>query len=146
MPIQLENGCSEEHCSIDPVLTNFIRRHYLEHFGHRDLDGMVSDYAEKAVMVNIVNGERKTHRGKMEIESSFRDIFKLHPTVNSTFELKHIVIHDRNAMVVWIAKTPTHVFPQSSDHFMFDDSGKISKQFFSCQINELENPWYVSDD
>ena len=137
MPIQLLNGCTEEHCSIesdDPVLTNFVRRHYLEHFGHRDLSGMVSDYSENAVMVNIVNGERTSYHGKAEIEQSLRDIFKLHPTVNSTFELKHIVVHDRNAMVVWVAKTPTHIFPQSSDHFIFDDSGRISKQFFNCQI------------
>lgn len=149
MPIELENGCSEKDCSIesdDPRLTNVVRRHYLEHFGHRDLNGMVSHYAEDAIMVNVVNGVRKSYHGKTKIQEAFVNIFKQHPTVNSTFQLKHIVIHDRSVMVIWTAKTPKHIFPQSSDNFLFDDEGKICKQFFNCQISELETPWYVDED
>jgi ketosteroid isomerase-like protein len=149
MPIELENGCTEKDCSVDsddPRLTNAVRRHFLEHFGHRDLDGMVSGYAENAIMVNVVNGERKSYRGHNEIREAFQGIFKLHPTVNSTFELKHIVVHDKNVMVVWSATTPTHIFLHSSDNFLFDDDGKIVKQFFNCQMNDLETPWYVDEE
>ena len=149
VPIELMNGCTEEGCSIesdDPRLTNAVRRHFLEHFGHRDLDGIVADYTDDAIMVNVVNGERHSFHGKDEIRTAFQDIFEQHPTVNSTFQLKHIIIHDKNAMVVWRAKTPKHVYPQSSDTFLFDNNGKISKQFFNCQINDLDTPWYVDED
>mmetsp|Transcript_107306 Transcript_107306/g.298407 ORF Transcript_107306/g.298407 Transcript_107306/m.298407 type:complete len:174 (-) Transcript_107306:180-701(-) len=147
-PIELLNGCSEEGCSIesdDPHLTNLVRKHYLEHFGHRNLDGMVKDYADNAIMVNVINGERRSYHGHEEIKDSFREIFASHPTVNSTFHLKHIVIHDRYAMAVWTAKTPTKIYPQSSDTLLFDRDGKILKQFFNCQVSELEHPWYVEE-
>jgi hypothetical protein len=147
-PIELMNGCSEEGCSIesdDSHLTNALRMHFLQHFGHRDLDGIVSDYAENAIMVNVVNGERKSYHGNKEIREAFKEFFALHPSVNSTFHLKHIVIHDRYCMVVWSATTPTKVFPQSSDTILFDAKGKIIKQFFTCQVNSLDTPWYVDD-
>ena len=151
IPIELCNGCSEEGCSIesdDTHLTNAVRRHFLEYFGHRNLEGMVSSYAKDAVLVHVVNGERKSFHGRDEIRKAFEEIFKLHPTVNSTFELKHIVIHGRNAMVVWSAATPTHIFPQSSDTLLFDAEGRISKQFFNCQMQDLykDKPWYVDDE
>ena len=149
MPIELENGCTEEDCSIesdDAHLTNLVRKHFLQHFGHRELDGIVSDYAENAVLVSVVNGERKSYRGKEEIREAFKEAFKMHPTVNSTFHMKHIVIHDRNALAVWEAKTPKHIFPQSSDTFVFDHNDKISKQFITCQYNEVAAPWYVDEN
>lgn len=148
-PIELMNGCSENGCSIesdDPHLTNVVRKHYLEHFGHRDLEGMIKDYTDNAIMVNVINGERKSYHGLKEIEASFQEIFTSHPTVDSTFHLKHIVIHDRYAMAVWTAKTPTKHFPQSSDTFLFDHNGKITKHFFTCQVNEIEHPWYVKEE
>lgn len=148
-PIELENGCSEEGCSIesdDTHLTNSVRMHFLQHFGHRDLDGIVSDYVENAVMVKVVNGERRSYHGHEEIRRAFKTIFELHPSVNSTFHLKHIVIHDRNCMAVWSATTPTKEFPQSSDTILFDAKGKIIKHFFSCQVNDLDTPWYVQDE
>lgn len=150
LPIELMNGCSEVGCSIEsdnPILTNVVRKHFLEHFGHRDLDAMVEDYAANAIVVNVINGERKSYHGKEEIRECLKEIFALHPTVNSAFNLKHIVIHgaDRYGMAVWTALTPTRVFPQSSDTFLFDDKGKITKQFFNCQVNRIETPWYVEE-
>jgi ketosteroid isomerase-like protein len=151
VPIELSNGCIEEGCSIesdDTKLTNAVRRHFLEHFGHRNLDGIAADYAENAIMVQVLNGERKSYHGRDEVRIAFQEIFKLHPTVDSTFHLKHIVVHDRNAMVVWSAATPTHIFPQSSDNMLFDTKGKILKHFCSCQINDVykDKPWYVEDE
>jgi hypothetical protein len=146
VPIELENGCSEEGCSIESdnhVLTNALRRHFLEHFGHRDLDGIVGDYAEDAVLVHVINGERKSYHGRGQIREAHVATFKQHPTVNSTFRLERILIQDRVAMVTWSAKTPTHNCPQGSDTFRFDSNGKISKHFFNGEINQLDTPWYV---
>jgi hypothetical protein len=147
-PIELINGCSEDGCSIesdDPHLTNVIRKHYLERFGHRDLEGIVKDYSNNAIMVNIINGERNSYHGHKEIKESFQEIFQSHPTVDSTFTLKHIIIHERYATAVWTAKTPTKIFPRSSETFLFDRNGKITKQFFTCQVKEIEHPWYMDE-
>jgi ketosteroid isomerase-like protein len=149
VPMELENGCTEQGCSVDSDnvnLTNIIRRHYLEHFGHRDLDGIVSDYAEHAFMVHVVNGERKKYHGTVEIRRAFSDLFALHPTTDSSFHLKHVIVHGKHyGMAVWSATTPTAIYPQSSDTFVFNEQGKIVKQFFACQVNPLDTPWYVED-
>ena len=183
VPIELCNGCNEDNCTIDSdshILTNIIRKHYLEHFGHRDMVGLVNDYSPDAIMVTVINGVRKSYHGHDEIRTAFEDVFKLHPTVNSTFTLKHIEIHstpnkkdvrkaskcdtkssgitiggDRNGhghgtttgMAIWSATTPTNIFPQSSDTYLFDsDTNKILKQYFTCTIDHLNTPWYVDDN
>jgi hypothetical protein len=149
MPIELCNGYSEKDCSIesdDNHLTNAVRRHFLEHIGHRNLEATISDYSETAIMVCVVNGERKSYHGITEIRAGCADLFDMLPAVNSTFQLQHVMIHDNNAMVVWTAQTPKHSFPRSSDVLLFDRNGKICKQFLNCQSNELETPWYVDDN
>lgn len=146
VPILLENGCSEDDCTIesdDVHLTNTIRKHYLEHFGHRDLDGMVSGYAPDALMITVVNGCRKKYHGQSEIRKAFEEIFELHPTTTSTFHLRNIEVDHKHGMVFWSAKTQTHEFPMSTDTFVFNNDAKIIKQFFTCQMNELDHPWYV---
>eukprot|EP00957_Ditylum_brightwellii_P184705 14067812-Ditylum_brightwellii.AAC.1 len=147
IPIELDNGCTEEGCSYESDnahLTNVIRRHYLGHFGHRDIDGIVSDYADAdtTVVIHVVNGERARFKGRNEIRKAFEDIFNLHPKTNSTFHLKHVVVDHNHGMAVWSATTPTAVFPQSSDTFVFNSDGKIIKQFFNCQMNAIEVPWH----
>jgi len=138
VPIELMNGCSEEGLQVDsdnPQLTNVIRQHYLLHFGHRDLDGIVSDYApENAVLVNVVNGEAETHTGRSAIRKSFEGIFKAHDTSNCTFHLKHVIVHGWYGCAIWSATTPTHGFPQASDCFVFNQEGKIINQYFSAHM------------
>jgi ketosteroid isomerase-like protein len=148
VPILLENGCSEEGCTIDSddvFLTNRIRKHYLEHFGRRDLDGMVSDYAPNAFLIQVVNGKRTKYHGQNEIRKAFEEVFALHPVTTSTFHLRNIEVDHKHGMVFWSAATQTHTFPMSTDTFVFNSDGKIIKHFFTCQMNELDHPWYVED-
>ena len=149
VPIELKNGCSEADCSIesdDPFLTNAVRRHFLEHFGHRDLDAIVKGYCEEAVVISVTNGVRKTYKGHDQIREHFVALFALHPTVDSSFSLRDITIHDKSAMVVWDATTPTRHFPQSCDTLLFHRDGKIIKQFVNCVVSDIEHPWYVDDE
>jgi hypothetical protein len=151
VPIELKNGCSESDLVIDSddvTLTNVIRAHYLQHFGHRDLDGIVSQYCTGSpVLVHVVNGlDRKSYHGCEEIRAAFAEIFKLHPTVNSTFELKQIIVQQREATVTWDAQTPTHIFEDCQDKFVFNQDHKIVKQFFTCHMSDLDTPWYITDE
>lgn len=99
-PIELANGSSDEGIAIDSDcihLTNLVRMHFLYHFGHRDLESIVSEYSEHAIMVNVVNGERKSYHDWTRSVVPLKEVFKRHPTVNnSAFHLEYITIHDRN--------------------------------------------------
>ena len=142
IPIELLNGCTEVNCTIESDnvhLTNLLRKYYLEHFGHRNLNAMVEDYTHDAILVAVINGQRTSYHGKDDIRTNFFQnvFFKLHPTINSTFELKHIEITSHNGscnsmnggssmhaeknkncstgMGIWSAKTPIPV-----EQFLFD--------------------------
>lgn len=144
VPILVTNGCSEDGCSIqsdDTSLTNIIRRHYLEHFGRRDLDGVVADYDESAFLINNINGDRKKFHGQDGIRMAFQDIFEMHPATHSSFLLKHIFVDRLHAKVTWTAKTETHEFPDSTDTFVFNGQGKIIKQVYMGEMNEVDHPW-----
>lgn len=145
IPIALENDCSEQGITIDSddvVLTNFIRKHFLEHFGHRDLAGITSDYAPDAILIQVVNGQERTkYQGRATIGQYFRDVmFALHPVGESSFQLESITVQHKHALVVWSAKTPTCVITQASDTLVFNGQGQIIKQFFTCHTHERENP------
>lgn len=145
IPIALDNNCTEQGVSIDSDnigLTNTIRRHFLEHFGHRDVVGITADYAKDAIIIQVVNGEERTKlHGQDEVGRYFRDgIFALHRAGESSFQLKSITVKDRHAVVVWSAKTPSLVISQASDTFVFNSDDKIVKQYFTCQTHEREDP------
>ena len=145
IPIELENNCTEDGITIesdDIGLTNAIRKHFLEHFGHRDLNGIVSGYAEDAILIQVLNGKERTkYHGHDQIRQYFRDVvFQMHPAGDSSFHLEHISVDKKHAMVVWSAKTPGLVVSQGSDTLVFNTDGKIIKQFFSCQSHPRIDP------
>mmetsp|Transcript_6566 Transcript_6566/g.10403 ORF Transcript_6566/g.10403 Transcript_6566/m.10403 type:complete len:196 (+) Transcript_6566:63-650(+) len=143
VPIELENNCSEDDVIIesdDVALTNAIRKHFLEHFGHRDLKGTVNDYSEDAIlMVQDDYGQRVKYHGHQEIESYFDHAFEIHPKGDSTFLLESIKVENRHAECVWSAKTPTLIMRECKDTFVFNSQGKIIKQFFTCDAHERED-------
>jgi ketosteroid isomerase-like protein len=144
LPIELANDCSEEGVTIesdDVLLTNMIRCHFLKHFGHRDLEGIISDYTSDAILIQVVNGQERTkYHGHAEIRSYFADIFEEHPTGASSFHLEHVGVDKRHGMAVWTAKTPTLTIEQGSDTLVFNTEGKIIKEFFSCQSHPRVDP------
>lgn len=158
MPVELTHGCSESGLTVDSDdvhLTNFIRKHYLEHFGHRDLNGMMSDYANNAdttIIHNVTSfdnqkngGIQEQHtkskfHGKDEIRSYYSDlVFQVHNDHSCTFHLESITINSNQATVSWTARTPTISIVDAVDRYVFNGQGLILKQFFSCETHEREN-------
>lgn len=162
MPVELTNGCSESNCKVDSDdvhLTNFIRKHYLEHFGHRDINGMMGDYANNGVDATIIHnvtsydnqkngGIQEQHtklkfHGTNEIRSYYTDlVFQVHnidQPHSCTFSLESIIINQNQATVSWTAKTPTLSIIDAIDRYVFNGQGLIVKQFFSCETHEREN-------
>jgi ketosteroid isomerase-like protein len=160
IPFELKNGCSEEGLVVESdnvTIINALRKHYLVHFGHRDIEALVQEYHPQAVIVqkhNLVLSQeqqqqqhRSSFHGHDQIRSAFRDVFEMHPTVNSTFQLKEIVVENngRTARVMWSATTPTHTFGSGCDTFQFDAHGKIAKQVVTCEMEHVTSPWYETD-
>jgi hypothetical protein len=163
-PIQLTNGCDESHLRVesdDVRLTNFLRRHYLERFGHRDLSGVIHDYANDAIIIHSVTSHdnrsglggdqqrhtKKTFRGKAEILLYYRDlILPIHEEGaegdSSSFRLESIEINNGNAVVRWSAKTPTLSIVDGCDRYTITEGvGEqfhITKQFCSCETHDRE--------
>lgn len=146
-----------EHADNDWDTVNRIRRHYLVHFALRNLDAIISDYADDAAVTNIVNGKPTSYRGKEEIRECFENIFLQHPTPGSTFKLEHVAVHDqlflmddgrleqtqsqnynfvifKHAMATWSATTTNTIFPQSCDSFVLNKQGKIVTQMFCATV------------
>ena len=146
LPIALENNCSEENVVIesdDVTLTNAIRKHFLEHFGHRDLDGIVAGYAPDAILIvqeEDAEGTRTKHHGHNEIRAYFQRVFDLHPVGDSSFLMESITVEQKHGTCVWSAKTPVLVVTEGTDTFVFNSQGKIIKQFFTCQSHAREDP------
>ena len=136
--------------SDDIGLTNAIRLHYLQHFGHRDMKGILSGYARDAIVIQRKGGsdsvmenddeQRIKHHGHNEIGSLFAEIFGLHAPVDSSFKLQSIKVEQKHATVMWSAKTPTLIFDEGLDTFVFNSDGKIIKQFFTCKTHPREDP------
>ena len=155
IPLKYLDHYSEEGCSIesdDVHLTNAIRKHHLVHFGYRDIEGIISDYSVAgaavvddhhhpvAMLVNIINGKRVQYVGIDEIRQAYVEIFSQHPiTDDCAFHLKHIFVHERNAMSVWNAKARGVEFNQNSDNFVFDEYGKIVTHFRNVQIRYVDD-------
>ncbi|KAG7344621.1 SnoaL-like domain containing protein [Nitzschia inconspicua] len=149
VPYELANGCTEKDCIItsdNAHLTNAIRKHFMLHFGHRDLHALLDEYHPHAVWVHQINDVRTSFHGHDPIRTAWQHFLQQHPTTNSTFELQEIHIFNRTAKVTWSARTPTHTFSANCDVFQFDANGKIAKQVLHCQMERLETPWYVSDE
>jgi ketosteroid isomerase-like protein len=145
VPIELENGCHEAGIVINSdnvAITNAIRKHFLEHFGHRDLAGLVSDYDPNAIMMQVTaTGERTKFHGHEEIRNYFQNVmFQAHPAGASSFQLESIKVEQKHATVVWSAKTPTLVIDQGTDTLVFNAEGKIMKEYFICETHEREDP------
>mmetsp|Transcript_26158 Transcript_26158/g.29309 ORF Transcript_26158/g.29309 Transcript_26158/m.29309 type:complete len:263 (+) Transcript_26158:160-948(+) len=166
MPVELTNGCTESKCTVesdDVQMTNFLRKHYLEHFGHRDINGMMGDYAINGVdggatiIHNVTSydnqkngGSQEQHtklkfHGLTEIRAYYTDlVFPVHsnteqPNHACTFSLESMTIHKNQATVCWTAKTPTLSIVDAIDRYVFNGQGLIVKQFFSCETHEREN-------
>ena len=97
-----------------PKTTDEVVTHHLEAFLDKDIDEIMADYAEDAVVMT----PESTIRGHDAIRDLFlggwSDAFK---TVES-FELKRQDAHGDTGYIVWTAETATLSFVMGSDTFV----------------------------
>lgn len=109
--------------------TKAIIEHHLECFGHRDLDGILSDYAPDAILFTP-HGTLKGHR---PIKMLFEAMLEEFGQPGARFELGQQVVEGDHGYILWTAETADNVYELGTDTFYVRD-GKIQVQSFAGKI------------
>lgn len=109
--------------------TAAILQHHLECFSQGDLDALMSDYADDAVLI----APQGLMRGSAQIRGVFKQLMEDMPP-GSQVELKCQEIDDDTAFLLWSGESDRVSIPMGTDTFMIQD-GKIHKQTFAAQVN-----------
>lgn len=109
--------------------TKDVLANHLSCFGAGDLVGVLSDYAQDAVMLTA-DGPL---RGRGEIEPMFRAMIEEFAKPGATFTMKQQLVDGDHAFIVWTAETADNVYEFATDTFVVRD-GKIVAQSYAAQI------------
>ncbi|BDG05683.1 hypothetical protein AMOR_46790 [Anaeromyxobacter oryzae] len=102
---------------------------HLGHFGERNLDGILSDYAPGAVLFT----PEGPLRGVESIRGFFRAMLAEFGKPGATFELKQLTVDGDHGFILWAAETADNVYELGTDTFVVRD-GKIRVQSFAGKI------------
>jgi hypothetical protein len=111
---------------IDEAKTQEVFDRHFKAFKENNIDMIMADYADDAVLVSI-NG---TANGKAEIKALFERVFKVFPKDSSNYETIKNVMKGDIAYTVWKCKTPKVEYQFATDTFIIQD-GKIIRQTFA---------------
>lgn len=103
--------------------TETVLNDHLEMFGEQDLDGIVADYAEDAIVIT----NDVTYRGTEEIRGLFAELFREFSADNVSFSLEKQTVEDDIAYIIWEAETPENDYEFATDTFVVRD-GEIAVQ------------------
>lgn len=103
--------------------TDSVLGHHLEMFGEGDLEGLMSDYADDAVLVT----EDATLEGHDEIRAMYEELLPEFSDPSVTFSLDEQTVVDDYAFIVWHAETPANEYEYATDTFVIRN-GEIVAQ------------------
>lgn len=109
--------------------TKEVLDHHLTAFGNADLEGVLSDYTEDAVLFTP-NGPLKS---QAERKPMFEAFFEEFAKPGTSFALKHESVVGDYAYMIWTADTPDNLYDVMSDMFVVRN-GKIVAHCFGGKI------------
>jgi ketosteroid isomerase-like protein len=105
-------------------------RHHWQAFGAGDVEAIMADYAEDAVLIT----RDATLKGHAQIRSLFSQISEnIFPPESTSLHLANQVIEGEVAYILWSAKSALYNAPFCTDTFLIHD-GKIVAQTFAAQM------------
>lgn len=115
---------------VDTVNTTkeVVQRH-LKTFRASDLEGVLADYADDAVMFTP-NGPVK---GKAELRTAFQQFIAEWGQPGTKFELTRELYDGEHGYINWTAETAPNVYEYGVDGFTVRN-GKIVAQFFGAKV------------
>ena len=109
--------------------TKDVVENHLKSFGKGDLNGILSDYAPKAILF--------TPDGPLEgveaIKPLFQGLLEEFAKPGSSLKLKYQSIKGDYAYILWTAETPDNSYELATDTFVVQ-GGKIVAQTFAAKI------------
>ena len=113
--------------------TEQVLQHHLQAFDQGDMDGVMSDYAENAVLLTP-KGPKQGHAEIREVlEWMARSIF----TPDCKFQMIQQLVEDEIAFIVWAAESHQCRIPLATDTFLVRN-GKIVIQTFAAKVEEKQ--------
>jgi len=109
--------------------TKEVLDHHLKCFGEGDLNGILSDYAQGAVLFTP-DGPL---RGADAMRPLFQAMFAEFRKPGAVFSMKQQSVEDDYAYILWTAETADNVYEVGTDTFVVRD-GKIVAQSFAGKI------------
>jgi ketosteroid isomerase-like protein len=104
--------------------------HHLQAFGVGDVDAVMADYSEDAVLIT----PDRTLKGHTQIRSLFEQIFaNMFPPDSTSLNLAKQVVEGEIAYILWSGSSPHYNAPLATDTFVMRD-GKIVAQTFAAQL------------
>jgi ketosteroid isomerase-like protein len=109
--------------------TQEVLEHHLRCFGEGDLAGILSDYADGAVLFTPNGAVKGTDARKAFYQQVFAEFGK----PGTTFSMKLQSVEGDYAYILWVAETADNVYELGTDTFVVS-SGKIMLQSFAAKI------------
>ncbi|MFC7156795.1 nuclear transport factor 2 family protein [Halomarina halobia] len=109
--------------------TEAVLDRHLEAFGAQDMEAILADYGDDAVVITHAG----IYRGIDEIEELFEGLFEEFSDPDVSFSLDERIVEDEYAFIVWQAETPDNAYEFATDTFVIDD-GRIELQTFAGKI------------
>jgi ketosteroid isomerase-like protein len=109
--------------------TRNVLDHHLQCFGAGDLNGILSDYAQGAVLFT----PHGPLRGADAIRPLFQAMIAEFGKPGAVFKMKQQSVEGDYAYILWTAETADNVYEVGTDTFVVQD-GKIVVQSFTGKI------------
>lgn len=127
---------SEDLARTLPVISNEKTREVLDRhfkaFVENDMEIMMSDYADDAVLIL----PDTLYTGKEQIKSSFINAFKMFPKEGTSLVMDKKTINNNIAYIIWHGKSPDWEVSFGTDTFVIED-GKIQRQTFAAVMKPV---------
>jgi ketosteroid isomerase-like protein len=111
--------------------TEEVFNHHVQAIGDGDVDGIMADYADDAVLITHDN----EFRGLDAIRGFFQHFVTDVVPPGSAFELTKLVHEGDHTYITWNSESEKYKVPMSTDTFYIKD-GKIALQTLAAEIIE----------
>lgn len=123
------NGVLFHTTEVTMRTTQAVLESHLTCFGARDLDGILSDYAENAILFT----PEGALKGPGEIKPLFERLLAEFGKPGASFSMKKMSVDGGYAYIIWSAETADNVYELATDTFVVRN-GKIVVQSFAGKI------------
>lgn len=109
--------------------TESVLEHHLTAFGSGELDELLSDYTDDAVVIS----PERVYRGLDELTEFFGPMLEEfdQPDVDFTLDVQRV--EGDTAFITWHAETPANVYAFATDTFVLED-GEIVLQTYAADV------------